>query len=123
MKRVGVLALIAAGLFSSNASAEPANVQGLLDQCNSEMTASEFLYCLGYVGGVSDVMILNGIIAKNNPSIDPVLKRFATCPSSAVSRGASRQAFVNWAQKHPEQWTLGTTQGVVFALRDVWPCR
>lgn len=120
MKRLAVLALIVAGLFPSSTVAQEQNVQTLLDNCNST-DAKQFMYCLGYIGGASDVMVLNGGILKNNPSID-ILKRFAMCPPSAITYGASRQAFVNWAKNHPEAWTQSMALGVVVALRDVWPC-
>ncbi|WP_425351671.1 Rap1a/Tai family immunity protein [Mesorhizobium helmanticense] len=120
MKRLFALAFIVAGLFSPSAVAEDLNVQRLLAQCNST-AVQDWWYCLGYVGATSDVMMLNGVALNVNPS-SSALKDLAICPPTAVSYGASRQAFINWAQKHPENWSASMGVGVVLALREVWPC-
>jgi hypothetical protein len=33
------------------------------------------------------------------------------------------QAFINWAEKHPENWTMGGADGVILALKETWLCK
>jgi hypothetical protein len=49
-----------------------------------------------------------------------LLLRLTTCARSA-SFGAMIQVFINWAQKHPEQWSSPREFGVVQALKETWP--
>jgi hypothetical protein len=46
---------------------------------------------------------------------------FGQC-SEGATYGAARQAFVNWAEKHPEQWSKPMIVGVIEALNETWPC-
>jgi hypothetical protein len=50
---------------------------------------------------------------------------FALCsePKGTVPTGREMiQAFVNWAEKHPESWSQRNIYGVALALRESWPC-
>jgi hypothetical protein len=33
------------------------------------------------------------------------------------------QAFLNWAEKHPEAWSYNQIRGVILALGETWPCK
>jgi hypothetical protein len=44
-----------------------------------------------------------------------------TCGHSPTD-GAARQAFLNWADKHPEEWNTETLIGVSRAMKATWPC-
>jgi len=69
-------------------------------------------YCLGYVSAVGDYLNAIGISdANSSPSI---------CGN--ISYGAAIQAFVAWAEKHPEHWQEPQLYGVTLALRETWPC-
>jgi len=37
--------------------------------------------------------------------------------------GASIQAFLNWADNHPERWGDSFSEGVIAAMIETFPCR
>lgn len=119
---VGLVALITAGLFSSNASA--LTVHEVLDQCNSAEGSPEFNFCIGYVGSLSDAMLLVGVVIEHSdqPKNFNLLNRLGMCRTTESTYQAARQIFVNWAQKHPEKWSNTAMSGVAAALQEVWPC-
>jgi hypothetical protein len=110
MNRVGAIALIAAGLVPSQALA--VSTQELLNACQSTKESGDNLFCLGYVTGVAETM---------NQLLGPDAKG-GYCPKGSISYGAFQQAFVNWAQRHPEKWSATAFSGVSQALRKTWPC-
>ncbi|GLR41465.1 Rap1a/Tai family immunity protein [Mesorhizobium amorphae] len=117
MNRIAAIALIAAGLFPSHASAEEQGftTQGLLDQCNTKPGSVAAALCLGYIAGVADTMI---------QPVGEDAQRYKTCPGTPTpTYGAYRQVFVNWAQKHPEKWNSPMFAGVSQSLHEMWPCQ
>ena len=46
----------------------------------------------------------------------------AACFNSTVTTGAMVQAFKNWAQKHPADWSTLAHDGVFDAIKETWPC-
>ncbi|MBZ9678284.1 hypothetical protein LB513_21290 [Mesorhizobium sp. ES1-1] len=96
-------------------------VQALLSDCSSERNSRPRLYCVAYVGGVADLMAVNGSIAKETGLPIP-LKMASTCFTTPPTYGAYVRAFVNWAQTHPEHWQVSRTFGVMQALSTTWPC-
>ncbi|WP_366510182.1 Rap1a/Tai family immunity protein [Mesorhizobium sp.] len=68
----------------------------------------------GYVGGIADQMVANGMFAAR--------EEFSICVGKKVpTHGAYKQAFINWADDHPESWQNHQYLGVVEALRSTWP--
>ena len=110
------LALTAAPPLSR---ADVPNVQKLLEECNAAPGTDDFFLCIGYVGGIGDAMILNGVDARRK-AINPML---VICDEEGISYGAMIQAFKNWAQQHPETWGSPQYRGVATALRESWPCK
>jgi uncharacterized membrane protein YhfC len=47
--------------------------------------------------------------------------RFGICNTSYTS-DALRFLFINWAEKHPKDWTEDFAFGVDHSLREAWPC-
>jgi hypothetical protein len=90
-------------------------VQNLYEMCKSH-NAADTMFCLGYVGGIHDMMVIN------NQSADEKLKGFRMCDDGST-RGASVQAFKNWAEKYPQYWSQHMFTGVVVALSTTWPCK
>jgi len=45
------------------------------------------------------------------------------CVDTPGSYGATVQTFKNWAQKHPEKWSLDRLYGVIWALQEAYPCK
>ena len=115
--RVMALATVVALTLSRIAlAAGKQDVQALYYMCKKTGT-TEYWICAGFVGGVADLM---GLFPVGPRDREPALKAFSMCASP--SHGAMVQAFINWAETHPEQWDQPQVNGVVQALRSQWPC-
>jgi hypothetical protein len=86
-------------------------VQDLINDCRSGVNYEQ-AYCLGFIAG--SVMLHNG------DSVAVTL--WAACSADEPTFGAMRQAFLNWADKHPEDWNIGALAGVALAIKATWPC-
>jgi hypothetical protein len=98
-----------------NAAPNPGTVQFLYETCKTEMAASSPRFCLGYILGVGQLMAVNAEFGDN----------FALCSvprGVAPSGGAMIQAFLQWAEKHPESFGQRNLLGLALALRESWPC-
>ena len=103
------------GCLSAQAEDKPdLSVQGLYQSCKeNNPNVADRATCIGFVSGASEIMMAVG-------SHDPVL---GMCPSEPIPTfGARLQVFLNWAEKHPEQWSKPGSLGVLLALRETWPC-
>ena len=83
-----------------------------------ECTGNNFgdrTFCAGYISAMLDSMGMLG------PAVSP--KKFRICPKVSVNAGAAVQAFKNWARKHPQAWSLDRVFGVMWALKETWPCQ
>jgi hypothetical protein len=91
-------------------------VQGLYMACKeTNMDQFDRGRCLGFISGIGDVM---AVIGSGRHDL-----QLGLCgPSPTPTYGAMIQAFMNWAEKHPEQWNIAQEAGVVIALRETWPC-
>ena len=116
--RNAVLALAAACLVGSpvHAAPDPTTVQFLYQTCKDETAANAPRFCLGYILGVGQLMAVNSRFGDN----------FALCATGSeggVPTGrAMIEAFVAWAEKHPESLSQRNVMGVALALREAWPC-
>jgi hypothetical protein len=110
-----VVVALAATVTTTEAKAD--TVQELYMKCKATNPAIG-MYCVGYVGGVSDAMVMIAEL----PVGGGQREAFATCAKTGLSRGAVVQAFVNWAEKHPEHWADQDFMGVTAALSEIWPC-
>lgn len=110
------------------------NVQALLNSCNAPDTSSDYAFCVGYVGGIGDIMRTSGIMLKSlyelkqldkNTSTAKVLTVVSICssvPETVITHDAMVQAFKNWANRHPKNWGMNIPFSVGDALRETWPC-
>ncbi len=89
------------------------SIQGLYQECTGENVYDKYA-CAGYIAATMDNMTIIGAT-----DVGPT---FGICPTTAITVGAARQVFINWAQKNPDKWTLLRYVGVVYALRETWPC-
>ena len=114
-----VVALAAVACLSGGspqAAPDPTTVQFLYQTCKDETAANGPRFCLGYILGVGQLMAVNARFGDN----------FALC--SAASEGgvptgrAMIEAFLAWAEKHPESRSQRNVMGVALALREAWPC-
>ena len=61
------------------------------------------------------------MINKNDKTLDRAL---FLCADPLPTFGAIIQAFVKWAENHPEAWSGAPRQlGVMAALQKTWPCK
>jgi hypothetical protein len=116
----------ASALLCTPADATDFNIQKLLQECSAGNPSSYFFHCIGRVGGIADMMGINGLIMvkPHHGSTTRELQQYATCAGNpAPSYGAQVQVFMNWAQDHPDRWADPDIVGVITALQQAWPCR
>lgn len=104
------------------------DVQKLRDLCKKPDHDVEAVYCLGFVVGIADVMTMNATQISKAPNGSPVRTYLAasgicTPDYRAPSGGALIQAFLNWADRHPEKWGIDAGTGVGLAFQDTWRCK
>jgi hypothetical protein len=112
-------AILACGISSASAAPLDMTVQGLYQQCKSEDVKTidgqiDTVQCYSYISGVGDLLAAQGASGAKIMSI---------CAKSTPSYGAMVQAFVNWAEAHPQEWGKNRLLGVVVALGRSWLCR
>jgi hypothetical protein len=96
-------------------------VQDLREACKSIGNNSDGIFCLGYIGGTADTMVLIGVGLTSDTT--PLFRHsFGICQNSPSTYGADAQVFINWADRHPEKWTDHMQSGVITALAETWPC-
>lgn len=99
-------------------------VQFLHGLCKAEQSSNDFVFCLAYISGIGDLMYSVNKAKKIEPNCskpsNPLFSFFALC--AAPSHGAMVQAFMNWAEKNPQEWGTNKTLGVIMALHETWPC-
>lgn len=114
---------------AATATTDPNSVQFLYSACKSNADADSN-YCLGFIEGVGQMMAVNSenlSVASNEKVANGWIKKTSIClegkPLGAwPSGGAMEQAFINWAQQHPEHWADGALSWVVVAMGSTWPC-
>lgn len=94
------------------------DVQKLDEMCKGE----DPTYCIAYIAGVTDMMGMAAAVGNNTKELGG-RRIMGICPVTFLSYGSARQAFLNWADKHPEKWSEEMGFGVIEALRDTWPCK
>ena len=102
---------------SSVLAAGKQDVQQLYGECKD--TDVEEVFCIGYITGLAEQMRTNGFLLKQTGQED-ARHRLSICTDA--SYGAMIQAFVRWAENHPEDWGMPRQLGVMYALRETWPC-
>ena len=127
MHRLFLIAAILAGLlfaFPSASQEVRKDVQELYQLCKHE-SGREF--CLGYISGVADHMLLTGVFLRAHgkelkEEERDLLVDLSACVKATMSFEGVVQTFINWAEKHPEEGNLTMHLGVVEALSEIWPC-
>ena len=111
------------GIAPSSPALAEGNVQGLLESCISTTAPDGPPYCVGRVTGIFKIMALNGIAVTQH---DGGAKFLAICAKDSLplpSYAAQVQVFINWANKHPENWAMSDSEGVIRAMQEKWPCQ
>jgi hypothetical protein len=109
--------VILAAMLAGPAAAGDSTVEALYRRCsgaNPDKVLTDRVFCLGYVQGVADMMLVN--------SFDTSQKHVSACFSNTDTT-ALVQAFVNYAIQYPETWSDQAEFGVIKALRETWPCQ
>jgi hypothetical protein len=132
--------IIAAALVSTTviasalAMAHPsvaATVQDLLFWCKQQCSSTiksciDQWRCFGFIQGTLDHMYFIGLEykeMKDKPDLAVgELRSFCVRTDTVPTNGAALQAFLNWAEKHPENWNWNASIGVNQVLNETWPC-
>jgi hypothetical protein len=91
------------------------SIQRLYEQCTGT-NVRELNFCTGYIIGVAETLAQNGLHKSTRGQ--------SVCwQGLSIDYAATVQVFKNWAQKHPEAWGLLRYGGVMWALKETWPCK
>jgi len=119
---LGIAALLLAAFPIPCKSVELETTIGQLYQlCKSESPENRS-FCSGFIAGVSRMMITNQFIAQRMKSAEDqnVVWELSMCDQ--VPYADEVQAFVSWAEKHPENGTQAAV-AAFMALHERWPCK
>ena len=90
------------------------SIQTLYEQCTGDIPKRNI--CTAYIVGVSETLSEIGLQKSARSS--------GICFNGlSIDYAASVQVFKNWAEKHPEAWGLIRYAGVMWALKETWPCK
>jgi hypothetical protein len=119
----------------SQAPKKEMDVQWLYGQCKEAKPSSQS-FCSGFISGIALQMFWTGswLIKKPPSGTTPLYDRLtndddrstvsflSACTELAASGEAMRQAFINWAEKHPQEWSADSQLGVMQAIHSAWRC-
>jgi hypothetical protein len=94
-------------------------VQSLYFNCKSAEGSPRWALCYAYIAGVGNALQFIGYAQAEHP--DPNFRELAIC--GKITNAALVQAFMNWAEKHPQRWPDHQLAGIVTALTETWPCK
>lgn len=120
---VTIFAIALASTSAKCDASKTENVQALYDECNGQV--EDKLYCMGYISGVFSQMSYNRYLRygfNDDRDAATMAKLSSVCSQIAVSNAAMVQAFIDWARKNRQSWNLDEQLGVMYALRESWPC-
>ena len=123
------LAVIFSSLgFIDAAVATDTDLQTLLSQCYDTSKPENQAFCAGRVTGVFQMMLYNGLALTHGEGT----KLLSSCVSDEYPTKEDQLAvFLKWANSHPEDWSTKNPNysetadvlGIVYALREAWPCQ
>jgi len=105
------------------AGANPNSVQKLYGVCKSPNPTVMFR-CAAYIQGFSTMMhIVGEASAEAGLSADKrdALRAYGICHSASVPDMI--RVFLNWTERHPQEWERDGEYGVLASLKEEWPCR
>jgi hypothetical protein len=113
--------LLLAPLPARGAETDTETVERLYLHCKGD--ALHKLFCLGYIRGVADMMNYSAVANATKGTVrNMALDAIVACIPASASADALTQAFMNYAAKHPEEWSGSATFGAITAFRKTWPC-
>ena len=110
--------LIVLGPALAVATPNDYDIQTLYRWCKSPEGTPNWNLCVGYIAGVADVLTFLAVQKKLHPEDNNPIQ---LC--GAPSYGALMQAFVNWAEKNPRDWSNNRITGVLRSIAENWPCQ
>jgi hypothetical protein len=120
MRILGAIVTVAIWAVSPASADDPhvPNVQELYNNCKITARSDERIFCTGYISAVAEQLRFSAGYKTLHPDVP---WPFVMCdpPTSAVMV----QAFVNWAEQNPQEWTTPRVIGVMIALAKNWPCK
>jgi hypothetical protein len=126
--RAGLVGLVMALALSPARAQESTggrSVHDLFQDCTGSPQSQ--LSCIRFLGGVASTMMLLGDMADArgvSPGAKAALAAVGACPrASGISGGDMRDAFVRWAEGHPDALMQPEELGAMRALLADWPCR
>jgi hypothetical protein len=117
MKPIGylIIASLLALALRANASDGP-STEAMLAMCKSN--GEGYGYCLGFVTGAALLMEQVGLGTSGQ-----FRGAFGMCVSSPYPTGnAEVAAFINWAERNPQERAMPSANGVMTALSEAWRC-
>jgi hypothetical protein len=105
---------VAADIGALQAKDPSTSIESLYKQCDDTDLYKQ-TFCVAYIVGVAEILGRVGLDKSARPLT-------GICWKGDVSYSAMVQAFKNWAQKHPEAWGIPRYGGVMWALKETWPC-
>lgn len=96
------------------------NAETMLNLCRGTAegeTGMQSMVCTFRIQGVTSIMIENCLSVDNGFEPLPAL-----ASGRPPSRGAARQAFVNFMDANPDKWGLPWHVALSLALSDAFPC-
>jgi Rap1a immunity proteins len=114
------MVLVAIGGSSTSTLAADYTTQDLLQDCRAENKS----FCMGYLAGAAGILLdLHDHGTDTVPTKQENVRLVVSACPAGVTFGAMRQAFINWAEKHPKEWVFSASNGAKLALQETWPCR
>jgi Rap1a immunity proteins len=123
---IGVAALLSVATILISVGAEGAEfkfntVEDIYQLCKSSVF--ERMLCVGFISGVAAEMDSNAKMADyaTDPRDRDLIREQSACGTG--SNAETVQAFMTWADSHPEMREHNMLVGIHLALRETWPCK
>lgn len=111
----GLSLLLASATFATPASSEIVATSVFTGMCKNTTNVAEQNFCHGFSQGVYDMYL-----ASRHPTKSPA---YVCLPSPGPSRSAVIDAFVGWADNHPQFAKMPAADSIMRFLAGTYPCQ
>jgi hypothetical protein len=127
MIRTIMIAAVALMLSAGPAAAAGATGSSLLENCREyekieagqDANLVEVGFCLGYIGGVWDIIQLQRFRSETEA---PARFLLESCTPNGATRGQVALIVIKHLKENPAQLHLSATVPIMAALQEAWPC-